>query len=36
MVNSLLVSTCTRNRTECIRNAAVDMLTHRKMAAARA
>ena len=31
VVNSLLVSTSTRNRQDCIRNAAVDMLTFRKM-----
>jgi hypothetical protein len=31
VVNSLLVSTSTRSRHECIRNAAVDMLTFRKL-----
>lgn len=31
VVNSLLVSTSTRDRSECVRNAAIDMLTFRKM-----
>eukprot|EP00892_Ulva_mutabilis_P001881 jgi/Ulvmu1/11694/UM008_0104.1 len=31
VVNSLLVSTSTRSRDDCVRNAAIDMLTFRKM-----
>jgi len=31
VVNSLLVSTATRSRDDCVRNAAIDMLTFRKM-----